>query len=517
MAYDWLATAPRQISDRTGYDWVQAPDGKWYELPSRRSQLPPVQQSAPAQAEEPAAQRFNERMRSGAEEGGQALIDASPAAGVAPGLAGAAGPSIQRFLGRSLIDIADAPVLKDFGKSVAAGSVDLARQFTEGQIAYGGGGPQDSMAEIAGQVESAPDRMLLAEERGKPLKQVAENLRASRSPASQEAEKRGITEPSALSLINMTGESLPGTALGMGEGAVLNFGLRGVANMAGRKLIEEAAIKGSEAAARNLSKLDTAIAAVSFGAGEADVAAGQSGLSIRDQIDAKSHDELMGNDRYAQIYAAAQDMPEAERRAYARETLTSEAATSAAWRTGLIAFLTGAPSGVALTKIAQRVPVLKALEEGSAMTRTGAAIHGAATESVQEFVQSGGQQLSENSAMRGSGFEDVGLGDNVLEQALGGAMAGAALGGGVGASSRGPEAGPDVPHGTSPAPDAGPQFTPATPDEVIDLMRQAKAAGMGVDELKATIQGINEGRVSLDDARDQLRAKLGLAPIASGL
>lgn len=514
MAYDWLDTAPRQLSDRGGYDWVQAPDGKWYELPARRVAAPePVAAPAPAPVEQPG---LNERVRTGAENAGRALIDASSVGGgVATGFAGAVGPSLQRFMGRSLIDVADAPVAKDFAKSVGAGAVDLARQYVEGQTAYGGGGPQDSMAEIAGQVADAPERLALAEQRGKPLKDTAERLRASRSPASQVAEQRGLGEPSALSLINMTGESLPGTAVGMGEGAVLNLGLRGVANLAGRTLIREAAIKGSAEAAKNLSRLDTAIAAVSFGAGEADVASGQSALSVRDQIDAKSHDDLMANDRYRQLYAAGQDLPEAERRAYARETLTSEAAGSAALRTGLISFITGAPSGVLLTRIAQRIPILQEIENTATMTRAGAALHGAVGEGAQEFVQSGGQQLSENTAMRDSGFKDVGVLDNVGEQALAGAVGGAILGGGTGAAGRHTSAESDVSRGTAPTdvPAAGAGFQPATQEEVIDLMHQAKAAGIGIDELKATIAGINGGSLSLDDARDQLRSKLGLSPI----
>lgn len=210
-------------------------------------------------------------------------------------------------------------------------------------------------------------------------------------------------------------QSLLGTAGGMGVGSLFTKGLA----KAGMS-------KAVTTAAGNTTRIPTTAAgAIGYGAGEALVAAPSAGAGVEEQILAMPHEKLYPQSlEYQLVYDALEGLPE-DRERRAKQYL-AEAAAGDAFALALVStFILSAPAGNFMAKITKGMP----LTEGGGRLAGGA--RGAGTEALQEFAQSGAEQVASNVGLR-QADPSVGLLDDVLEQSVGGALAGGMMGAGPG-------------------------------------------------------------------------------------
>lgn len=192
----------------------------------------------------------------------------------------------------------------------------------------------------------------------------------------------------------MLGESLLGTAAGMGAGAGITAGLK------------------------LLPGVSRGVAAtLGYSSGEALVAAPSSGSQAEQEVRAMPESELAKHVEYQALLLTGTD-PEA-----AKEQLARAAGGDAAIMTAISTAVLSSPFGKWLDDVVG----------GQAGSTLGGLTKGAMTEGAQETLQSGAEQASINMAMLQQADVDRSLMEGVPEAMVGGLAAGAAMGGGLGA------------------------------------------------------------------------------------
>ena len=246
-------------------------------------------------------------------------------------------------------------------------------------------------------------------------------------------------------------QSLLGTMAGAGAGAGITKVLQTFANPVGRAALlqaaqmgtrAEAALAGGESSAaviqaaergreaiKKLALVDKVIGTAGFAAGEGIVGGASAGVNVYDRVMTMDPAKIQENPRYRQVYESTDDsMPELERHQYAAETVAREASTLAGLQSGLTTALLGGPMGAYFGSMFGKSAIGKLAQSRAARAATGAA-----GEAAQEFAQGAAEQAISNVQVRDAGDTDVGVWDDVLNQALGGALAGAPAGGALGA------------------------------------------------------------------------------------
>ena len=331
----------------------------------------------------------------------------------------------------------------------------------------------------------------------------------------------------SLHTIGLSGaQSLYGTAIGMGGGALATKGISAVltryAAPAGRKVLETAVAAGASAGASEatvatamqaakklklIEKIAIGSGAAGFGLGEGAISGISTTKSVFDNVKSLSHDQLYESERYRTIYDAAEGMEEFERRQYAADTVAWEAGTQAGLESGLVTSLLGAPMGMYFGKI------LGGAKLSSTLTRAVAT--GAAGEAGQEFFQSGFEQVFSNIARQE--FEpDLDTFEGVLNAALGGALAGALLGGATGPSSVGPAKREIAAENQNKAAAAEQALGGQLKDAGISAARAGVPEPI-VAEVMARVfgqkTGVEEGIIEIMDLENKVRNKEPLPPM----
>lgn len=150
-----------------------------------------------------------------------------------------------------------------------------------------------------------------------------------------------------------------------------------------------------------------------FGAAsEGSIGYAQQALQTQQQVEQMSHKDLAASPEYQQLVAKGYD-PDA-----ARMFLAARSGEQSGIGAGFADAITAAVGGKFLGKIIG--------EGGGVVSRTA---KGAATESSQEFVQSGGEQVAQNMAVQANANPNQDLSDGVLESMLQGFFVGGLSGG----------------------------------------------------------------------------------------
>lgn len=251
--------------------------------------------------------------------------------------------------------------------------------------------------------------------------------------------------------------SLLGTMAGMGLGGALTKGL----TVAMR-------LEAGTTAARTA-------AAAGYGLGEAGVAAPSAGATTQQAVEQMTLEQLKAEPAFQAAYEAFPNLPEDERIAKAKSVIADAAAGKAAALTLLSTFVLSAPFSGTLGKLVGVLP---------GKGRAAGAVRGAAEEATQEFLQSGAEQLAQNYAIKEEAYSKQALGQDVLEQAVGGAMAGGLMG-----APAGVMAGPETEQPPGPGP-----IDELTSDELrgqVDATRAARDDQI-LQAREAAIQGAAE-------------------------
>lgn len=304
-------------------------------------------------------------------------------------------------------------------------------------------------------------------------------------------------------------ESIPGTALGMGLGAVAT---RGLVALGGR-----AAIAGGFGAGGLGTALEKGFslipvlgpkmaAALGYGAGETAVAAGSIGKGAEDRV-RQLPDEVLDEHTEFQL-ALARNEGDREK---ARDEVARAAGGDAAALGSLLTFGFSAPAGAIMANMLSGVAMRAT--RGRAV---GTAVGG---EAGQEFFQSGGEQFAQNRAIRENADPNQSLDEDVLNQAVTGAAAGGVMGlpGGFATRLEDPNF---IPPGQLQQPEgdladrmagaAQSPFADAATDRVAQARRQAAAAG--ADPLQQELAAAREFGVVLDATPGRQELKDGFGP-----
>ena len=246
--------------------------------------------------------------------------------------------------------------------------------------------------------------------------------------------------------------SLLGTAAGGGVGAGITRVLQIFANPAGRGVLAAAvkagsgAAEGSKAAieateaVRKLKVIDGILGAAGFGAGEGAIGGTMAGASVKDQAMLLPQEVIERNPKYQSSYVATENMgmTEDERKLYARDQVSDEAA----WRAGSKAFVTtallGAPMGAFFGKL-MGSRAMNAIDS-KVLPRIAA---GGAGEAAQEFAQGGLEQIITNQSLMSLDDRKTDVYEGALNAAVGGAVAGAPLGAAFAAPGNAADSSPD--------------------------------------------------------------------------
>lgn len=180
-----------------------------------------------------------------------------------------------------------------------------------------------------------------------------------------------------------------------------------------------------------------------YGAGEAIVASGSAGADVEREIDKMTPEQMADNPAYQAALELNGGDP-VKAKAYVKAAAGSDAAA----RTAISTFLLSAPFGAMMGKFTAGIPL--------ATTRARSIATGAAGEAGQEFLQSGAEALSKNSAIQENADSSRSLTHDLLNDAIGGGLAGGVMGGAMGVVSpletpEQPVADPVVPPATAPA------------------------------------------------------------------
>jgi hypothetical protein len=541
MAYDWLADAEREPSDNEGFEWVRDPnDGLWYELPQ-------VTRRASSYLIDP-------EDAVGADSGAPQLIPTSP-------------PQEKSSFFGSLFDIE----MADLGKLLGAEGISMVRGASPVSMASFGEpasfGLDPTLLEAQAELASPESRKAIDAELAGQEKALLE----SRSPGSQAIDQESYArwpEPgeqgsrvtkfldamapsnplaigavalreafpntpfigrdaklgdfSAAKIAQDVTRSLPSTAAGIAAGGgISSVGRNLAASVLRREAVERAATEGSEQAVRQLARLqriDRVISGAGYGAGEAVIAAPQAAQDVRDEILELPAELLFESNRFREIYDAARELPEAERIAYARDTLANELGNAAGFRVAAVTFATG-PLAADVAARAGRLMEGRTAQEAIAASRGRAkqALVSGAQEAGQEFVQSGGQEFVSAEQVR-TVDPTVDSQMRMVEGAIGGMFAGSVMGAGVGALTGGKRpalgreapAGVQLPQGESPDPVAGPAAQASMAD-VSRLARAAREAGVDPAALREVSQAVIRKQVAPAEAAEALNSLIEAA------
>ena len=283
------------------------------------------------------------------------------------------------------------PTWEDFGRALARGATAIGEgvawtaQRTPGARLLG---------------DYSPERWL-----GKQLQAVAQSAGQTWgegfSPVAKKAQETAFLGPGTLTdkwnrAKLGAAESIPGTMLGMGVGGKVAQGL-------------QAAGMGTKAATM-----------VGYGLGEAGVAAPSAGAGTEAEVLAMPVDQLRASPEYQAAWEGLKDEPLMQRDAHAREIVAKAAGGDAAAMTFLSTFALSAPFGSVLGRAMGKV---------GGPGRAANVGRSATEEAVQEFGQSGSEELAKNIAIQQNADPTRGLGDDVLEAAVGGALTGPIIGG----------------------------------------------------------------------------------------
>lgn len=283
----------------------------------------------------------------------------------------------------------------------------------------------------------------------------------------------------------MVAGSLPGTATGMGIGALVTKGL----------------IRGLVKAGLSAKAATAAGSIVGMSAGEAGVASPTAGAGVESEILAMSHDQLLESYEYVATLAAMSDeIPEDERREKARQAIADAASGNAAALTGITTFLLSAPFGQTLARLTRAAPGAR----GGG--RLGNALRGGGAEASQEFLQSGAEAISGNVAMRGQGI-DVDIFEDAFEEAFGGMVSGFMMGAPLGAMESSAPSGSD---GGSDLQNELQRIADAGAAQKLDIAKQAardQVANWGGDALEQELAAAGVG-VEMGNVLDQYRKKM---------
>lgn len=534
----WRDSAPRQPSEREGFEWVQRPDdGLWYELrvrgpsylddPSPPPAAPDLIPSQPQPTIDPQQQLTSpDQVPTGA-------LDAffSPIARTS---------------------------LSDIPKLLASGTASLAREVATSPIPTPGTVQEAAMRLMGNVAQKVNPKANLdvvqqlgeqTQVRDAAFQSLQQDIQSSMSPQMQASLQKNWIDRDAegnltwgdadvATLLGQTAQSLPGVAAGIGAGGgaaqVLRAGTKGLFRRAG---LERLARAGNTAAEARLKKIDAILDAAGYGLGETSVAAPLAEQQVRDQVNALDMATLRHSPRFMEIYDAAQELGPEERFLYARETLANELGSATGLKVAATTFAAGPIAGPVAGR-ARQLLTGRVAEAAAHATRGRAANAGvsALEEMGQEFVQSGAEGALQALALREAGVRGD-QADPVLQaanQAVGGAAAGGLIGGGIGYATGRPGGAASA---TSPAPDApaagtAPGSPPGAPppggapeaaapvDEQVNmatlsaLARQAQATeGIDVGAVQQITRAAVRKQITMPEAAQALR---GLITDATG-
>ncbi|WP_171966454.1 PLxRFG domain-containing protein [Mariprofundus micogutta] len=214
----------------------------------------------------------------------------------------------------------------------------------------------------------------------------------------------GLTSPHTIGLA--LANSLLPMSLGIGAGGAVTKGIMAVAKPATAK---GAAIAG----------------ATGYGAGEAAVSAPMAGSETYDEVMKMKHDDLIKHPAYTEVFnLMPSGLDEKEKQDGAKKIIAHAAGRKAASISGATTFVSGAPAGAMMGKLAKGLPL--------ASTMPRAVATGAVSEGAQEAVQEGAEAVAQNYAIQSTADESRKLSDDVANRAVGGAVTGGVIGGALG-------------------------------------------------------------------------------------
>lgn len=264
--------------------------------------------------------------------------------------------------------------------------------------------------------------------------------------------------------------SMLGSMAGMGVGGAATKGLTALSKAAQPAMGAAfgASVPATAALETGALAAGKAAAAIGYGAGEAFVAGTSAGAQTQDLVLRMKHAEMLQSPEYTAAYEAYSDLPEAKRQQKAKALVADAAAGDAAALTALSTFVLSAPFSTTLGRAVGVIP--------GAKTRLGGFVTGATEEPIQEFLQSGAEQMAQNLAMRRADPNRPVM-QGALEQAIGGALAGAPLG-----AASGVMGGRDLP-GPTPAAKREPSIL----DEIAKAQQEPPSTGEAeIADLEAT-------------------------------
>lgn len=528
----WRDSAPRQQSEREGFEWVQAPDdGLWYEMrvrgPSYLDDPPPAAPELIPSQQQPTIDP--QQQLTSPDQVPTGALDAffSPIARTS---------------------------LSDVPKLLASGTVSLAREVAtspiptpwtvqEALMRLMGNGAQ-RVAQKVNPKANLDIVQQLGEQtqvRDAAFRALQQDIQGSMSPQMQASLQKNWIDRDAegnltwgdadiATLLGQTVQSAPGVVAGIGAGGgaaqVLRAGTKGLFRRAG---LERLARAGNTAAEARLKKIDAILDAAGYGLGETSVAAPLAEQQVRDQVNALDMATLRHSPRFMEIYDAAQELGPEERFRYARETLANELGSSTGLKVAATTLAAGPIAGPVVGR-ARRLISAPSAEVAAQATRgrLGNAGVTALEEIGQETVQSGAEGALQALALREAGVRGD-QADPYLQaanQAVGGAAAGGLIGGGIGyatgrprgaASARSPAPGAPTagtPPGSPPGapPPGGAPEAAAPVDEQVNmatlaaLTRQAQATeGVDLDAVQQIKQAVLREQMPMPEAAAVLR------------
>lgn len=516
----WRDGAPRQPSERDGFEWVQRPDdGLWYELRVRGPSYldePPQAASTRTASDDFDRDPLIQLARSLPDRGVDPLLDESwgrpaaqeliPSQPQQPTIDPQQQLTSPDQVPTGALDAFFSPFtrlkLSDAPKLLASGTASLAREVATSPIPTPGTVQEAAMRFVGNVAQKVNPKANLdvvqqlgeqTQVRDAAFQALQQDIQGSMSPQMQASLQKNWIDRDAegnltwgdadvATLLGQTAQSLPGVAAGIGAGGgaaqVLRAGTKGLFRRAG---LERLARAGNTAAESRLKKIDAILDAAGYGLGETSVAAPLAEQQVRDQVNALDMATLRHSPRFMEIYDAAQELGPEERFRYARETLANELGSSTGLKVAATTLAAGPIAGPVVGR-ARRLISAPSAEVAAQATRGRLSNAGvtALEEIGQETVQSGAEGALQALALREAGVRGD-QADPYLQaanQAVGGAAAGGLIGGGIGYATGRPRArgatpaiGPsapaaDTPPGSAPGapPPGGMPESPAAPD-----------------------------------------------------
>ncbi len=165
--------------------------------------------------------------------------------------------------------------------------------------------------------------------------------------------------------------------------------------------------------------------AAGFGIGEGAMSAAQGAQQVEEKVMKMTHKQLLNSEEYTELYEQyKEDMSDVKAKSLAKVEIAEAAALDAAKYNFATTAAMSAPAGAVFSKVFRGTGTM-----GDSVG--GGMAKGAGVEGVQEFGQSGAEQIGQNQAIKENANPNMDVLDNALEQSLSGMMSGAAMGGGI--------------------------------------------------------------------------------------